>query len=232
MRNLAIIPARSGSKGLVDKNIKMLCGKPLVAYSIEAAVKSNCFDEVMVSTDSEKYASIAKEWGASVPFLRSNENSSDSASSMDMIQEVLMKYKELGKEFDTVCLLQPTSPLRVDKDIVDAYALLHDKDAESVVSVVPEQHSPLWSNVIPDDLSLDSFLRPEVKNTPRQNLPTHYRLNGAVYIMKVKEENRLAKLYSEGCYAYIMPSERSVDIDTNIDFLFAETLLKSGEGLF
>ena len=135
MSNIAIIPARSGSKGLKDKNIKELCGKPLFAYSIEAALKSSCFDEVMVSTDSEKYAEIARRYGASVPFLRSVSTSSDIASSWDMVDEVLAGYRDLGREFETFCLLQPTSPLRTAKDIIAAYKLYNDKASFSVVSV-------------------------------------------------------------------------------------------------
>ena len=133
MKNIAIIPARSGSKGLVDKNIKELQGKPLIAYSIEAALQSGFFDEVMVSTDSDVYAYIAKEWGAQVPFLRSAEMASDSAGSWDTVREVLDRYKALGKEFDTVCLLQPTSPLRTQEDIRNAYQIYQNKNAKAVI---------------------------------------------------------------------------------------------------
>ena len=108
MKNIAIIPARSGSKGLIDKNIRLMNGKPLIWYSINVAIESNCFDEVMVSTDSDRYAEIAKECGASVPFLRSTYNSSDKADFWDIVKEVLSNYKKLGKEFDIVMLLQPT----------------------------------------------------------------------------------------------------------------------------
>ena len=121
MKNLAIIPARSGSKGLVDKNIKLLDGKPLIAYSIEAALQSGVFDMVMVSTDSEKYAEIAWNYGAQVPFLRSAETSSDTASSWDAVAEVIENYRKLGTVFDTFMLLQPTSPLRTAQNIREAY---------------------------------------------------------------------------------------------------------------
>ena len=104
MKNIAIIPARSGSKGVKDKNIRDLCGKPLIAYTIEAAIKSGEFDEIMVSTDSEKYAQIAEQYGANIPFLRSEETSSDTASSWDMVEEVLNGYRDRGQEFDTFCL--------------------------------------------------------------------------------------------------------------------------------
>ena len=109
--NIAIIPARSGSKGLKDKNIKNLLGKPVMAYSIEAALKSGQFSTVMVSTDSEQYAKIALEYGAEVPFFRSKTTSSDTASSWDAVLEVLSEYEKLGQRFSTFCLLQPTSPM-------------------------------------------------------------------------------------------------------------------------
>ena len=115
MKNIAMIPARSGSKGLKDKNIRLLNGKPLLAYSIEAAIQSKLFDEIMVSTDSSYYADIAEKYGAKVPFLRSEGNSSDSASSWDTVQEILSFYRNAGEEFDSFCLLQPTSPLRMRK---------------------------------------------------------------------------------------------------------------------
>ena len=118
MTSMAIILARSGSKGLKDKNIKLMDGKPLIAYSIEAAKESGLFDVVHVSTDSQKYADIAVEYGADEPFLRSEEMSSDTADSWDAVLEVLRQYKEIGKEFDIVTLLQPTSTIRTGEDIV------------------------------------------------------------------------------------------------------------------
>lgn len=119
MRNIAIIPARSGSKGLKDKNIKLLNGVPLLAYTIKAAVESNMFNEIFVSTDSEVYAQIAREWGANVPFLRSAELSGDEVSAWDVVRDSIKRYEGLGKKFDTVALLQPTSPLRTSKDIIN-----------------------------------------------------------------------------------------------------------------
>ena len=116
MRNIAIIPARSGSKGIKDKNIRLLNGKPLLAYTIEAALKSKCFDVVMVSTDSKKYKKIAEEYEAEVPFLRSEGNSKDYSSPWEVVKEVLERFKALGEEFDTFALLQPTSPLRSAKE--------------------------------------------------------------------------------------------------------------------
>ena len=224
MKNLAIIPARSGSKGLPDKNIKLLSGKPLFAYSIEAAKESGLFEEILVSTDSAEYAQIAKEWGADVPFLRSSETSTDSASSWDAVKEAVTNYRRLGKEFDTITLLQPTSPLRMAQDIEEGYRLLEEKEARAVVSVCETDHSPLWSNTLPEDHSMAGFIRDEVKNRPRQELPSYYRINGALYILRTKVLEDIAGLYGPGCYAYVMPKERSVDIDTALDFKIAEIL--------
>ena len=126
MRSIAIIPARSGSKGLPDKNIKPLNGKPLLAYSIEAALASGMFDTVHVSTDSERYAGIARQYGADEPFLRSAETSSDTASSEDAIREVLRRYEEMGQRFDAFMLLQPTSPLRTADDIRAAFGVMEE----------------------------------------------------------------------------------------------------------
>ena len=229
MKNLAIIPARSGSKGLPDKNIKILGDKPLLAYSIKAAQESYLFDEIFVSTDSEKYAQVATEWGANVPFLRSAATSDDKASSWDVVKEVLERYKERGKTFDTVTLLQPTSPLRIAEDIVNGYALMKEKDAKTVVAVCEMDHSPLWSNTLPESLSMTGFIRDEAKNTPRQSLPTYYRINGALYITKPEVLERISEMYEDQCYAYVMPQERSVDIDTAFDFQVAQLFMKERE---
>lgn len=226
MKNIAIIPARSGSKGLKDKNIKMLNNKPLISYTIEAAIKSRLFDEVYVSTDSEKYAMIAREFGANVPFLRSQNLSSDTSSSMDVVKEALLKYKFCGKEFDTVAILQPTSPLRKKGDIINGYYLLEKKNANAIVSVSEVDHSPLWCNVLPEDNSLENFLNDELVNMPRQSLPIYYRINGALYIAKTDYIVNTNNFYKEKCFAYIMPKENSVDIDDLFDFHIAEALIK------
>ena len=225
MNNIAIIPARSGSKGLKDKNIKMLNGKPLLSYTIEAAVKSGQFEEVMVSTDSEEYAKIAKKYGASVPFLRSLDLSTDAASSWDVVEEVLEAYKSNGREFDTVCLLQPTSPLRDSNDIISAYARYEEKDAIAIVSVCEMEHSPQWSNTLNEEQELNGFIKRN-NAIQRQAIEKYYRLNGAIYIVKTEEFCNDRFLYREGCYAYIMEQTKSVDIDTELDFKIAEVYMK------
>lgn len=228
MKSIAIIPARSGSKGIKDKNIKNLCGKPLIAYTIEAAVKSNCFDEVMVSTDSEFYSTIAKRFGASVPFLRSEKNSSDTASSWDMVGEVLNKYKELGQEFDDFCLLQPTSPLRNSNDIQNAYREFYNNNAFAVVSVCEAEHSPLWCGQLPENNEFIGFVD-QANTNQRQDGGKFYRINGAIYIVDCKRFEYDKNLYKAGSFAYIMDQSRSVDIDTYIDFYLAEKLMSLNE---
>jgi CMP-N,N'-diacetyllegionaminic acid synthase len=226
-RNLAIIPARSGSKGLKDKNIKLLNNKPLIWYSINSALKSGIFDTVMVSTDSPQYANIAVDCGAEVPFLRSAITAADNSGSWDVVREVLNNYERFeNKEFDTFCLLQPTSPLRTEQDIIKAYDIFNEKNAKAVVSVCEMEHSPLWCNILGQDLSLNGFL--SKNNTlPRQSLETYYRINGAIYIASIEEFLENDNLYTENCYAYVMEQRHSVDIDTVDDFEYAEYLIRS-----
>lgn len=225
MRNLAIIPARSGSKGLKDKNIKPLNDKPLIAYTIEAAKKSKLFDEIFVSTDSQKYAKIASEWGANVPFLRNTELSSDTASSWDVVKDVIINYQKKGVNFDTIALLQPTSPLRTSEDIINGYKMMEKKKAKVIVSVCEVDHSPLWCNVLPIDNSLENFLDEDLIKMPRQKLPTYYRINGALYIAEIKYLMSTDNIYKEDCYATIMPKEHSIDIDDITDFKIAQLFI-------
>lgn len=225
MKNLAIIPARSGSKGLPDKNIRDLCGKPLMSYSIDAALKSECFDTVMLSTDSEKYAKIGREYGAEVPFLRSEAMSSDTADSWDVVGEVLEIYQDMGQEFDTFCLLQPTSPMRTAEDIRKAYDLFKSHASFGVISVCEAEHSPLWCGQLPDNCELANFLKQNHGNR-RQDVGKYYRLNGAIYIANVKMFKKDRNFYKEGSYAYIMKQERSIDIDTELDFMVADALMR------
>lgn len=223
MKNIAIIPARSGSKGLIDKNIKLLNGLPLIAYSIIAAQKANLFDEIFVSTDSLEYADIARKFGANTRFLRDEKLSNSTASSWNVIRDVLTKFEGIGKKFDTVALLQPTSPLRTEQDIINSYELLNSENASSIIGICEAEHSPLWMNTLPIDFSMDKFITEELAK-PRQQLETYYRINGAIYITKTAVIMKGDNIY-QNSFAYIMPKERSIDIDTKYDFDVAEYLM-------
>lgn len=226
--SIAIITARSGSKGLRDKNIMPLCGIPLIAYSIRAAIESHCFEKVFVSTDSPRYATIAMEYGADASFLRSEEMSSDNAGSWDVVREVLSEFEKRGFSYRRAMLLQPTSPLRTAQDIINSFQMMEEKHANSIVGVTETDHSPLWSNTLPSDLSMEHFRNEKYCDLPRQMLPKYYRVNGAIYLIKT-EELAAEKMLRRNSYAYIMPQDRSIDIDTELDFMIAEMILRKGK---
>ncbi|MFG5103988.1 acylneuraminate cytidylyltransferase family protein [Campylobacter lari] len=219
---LAIIPARSGSKRLLNKNIKLLKGKPLLAWSIEAALKSKFIHEVMVTTDSIEYANIAKYYGASVPFIRKNEFALDTTSSFDVIKDVIDFYKN---EYKYTVLLQPTSPLRNEQHIDEAVELFFSQKANSIISVCECDHSPLWCNMLPQNNSMDHFISNKIKNVRSQDLPKYYRLNGAIFIAEIFNYLKYKSFFMPNSFAYKMSIEESIDIDTELDFNFAEFLL-------
>ena len=221
---LAIIPARSGSKGLKDKNIKMMNGKPMIAYTIEAAQNSKIFEDIIISTDSEKYAEIAKKYGGSVPCLRDKKLANDNAKSSDVILDILNRVE---KKYDLFILLQPTSPLRTEKNIIEAYKMYLEKKANSVVSVCEMEHSPLWANILNEERRMDSFLKGIDVNKNRQELETYYRINGALYIANVEYFKKYQNFYYKDSYAYVMKKENSIDIDDELDFKIAEYLIKN-----
>lgn len=224
MKNLAVIPARSGSKGISDKNIKDLNGKPLMAYTIEAAQNTNIFDCIHVSTDSALYADIARRLGVDVPFLRSAALSTDAAGTMDAVRFVVNEYINLGQTFETVTILQPTSPLRTSEDIVCAFRVFREKKADSVVSVCETEYSPWLCNILPDNSSLNNFIDLN-RVGRRQEMQQYYRINGAIYIQTTELLMRHGNLYGENSYAYIMNKMKSIDIDDEFDFFLAKMLL-------
>ena len=225
---IAIIPARSGSKGLIDKNIKDLNGKPLLAYTVEAALESGIFDTVHVSTDSQVYADIATSFGADEPFLREAENAGDTSSSWDAVREVLRKYRAIGKTFDTCVLLQPTSPLRDKTDIQKAYALYLEKEASSLTSVTEVDHPIQWCFPLDDTLFMKEFAVSPYKDMRRQELKKHYRENGAIYIVESHSiEDPAFDFYTARCVAFVMDRKKSVDVDTIQDFAMAKMLMES-----
>ena len=223
---LAIIPARGGSKRLPRKNVLDLAGKPLISWTIEATLGCSFIDEVMVSTDDLEIAEVAKKYGANAPFLRPAKLASDTSTSFDAIKHAIDYYRsELGKEFDFVIMLQPTSPLRNTQNISEAIELCLQKEADAVISVCEVDHSPLWTNTLPVDHRMAGFIREDVKNKRSQDLPKNYRLNGAIYICNVARllEER-SFFISANIFAYIMSKETSVDIDDLFDFKLARCI--------
>jgi len=218
---LAVITARAGSKRLPNKNILDLAGKPLIAWTIDEAKKSKYIDELIVSTDSKKIAEISKYYGAEVPFMRPLKLAIDTADSISVLKHSIEFFKN---KFDYILLLQPTSPLRTVKDIDKAIIILNNK-TKAVVSVCETEHSPLWSNTLPEDLSMKNFIRSEVKNKRSQDLPKYYRLNGAIYIAETKYFYKNNGFLGDKTKAYIMSQQNSVDIDTELDFKFCEILI-------
>ena len=225
-RIVGIIPARGGSKGLPRKNVLPLQGKPLIAWTIEQAKASRYLDKVIVTTDDEEIASIAKTHGADVPFMRPQELASDTARAIDVIVHALNWIEAHDEAVDILVLLQPTSPFRTAEDINSAIEVLFLKKARAVISVCETEHHPYWSNVLPEDGSMDGFLKPELANRNRQELPTFYRLNGAIYAADCAYVRSQQGFFGKQTYAYVMPRERSIDIDAKIDFQFAEFLLQ------
>jgi CMP-N,N'-diacetyllegionaminic acid synthase len=225
MKHLAIITARSGSKGLPDKNIRMLNGHPLMAWSIMAARESDLYDRILLSTDSEQYARIGREYGAETPWLRNSALSGDEVSSSEVIADILIHLQQKGEPYDCFTLLQPTSPLRNAGDLQMAMQLFREKNALSVVGVTLCEHPPQWTGPLPEDLSLDGFITPEFSK-PRQQLGEYYRINGAVYIADCKNYLKTRSFFTGNSYACIMPAIRSVDIDTELDFMLAETIFQ------
>lgn len=218
---LAIIPARGGSKRLPRKNVLDLCDKPLIAWSIESALKSKYIDKIVVSSDDDEILEISKKFGSDT-IKRPDFLASDTATTFDTIKHTIDNLEK----YDYVVLLQPTSPLRDERHIDEAIELLEEKKANAVISVCEMDHSPLWSNTLDDSLSMINFLKEEVLNKRSQDLEKYYRLNGAIYICQTKkliEEKTF--ILKENIFAYMMDRKSSIDIDEEIDFRLAEILL-------
>lgn len=227
---LGLIPARGGSKGLPRKNIKPLLGKPLIAWTIEQALASKYLDRVVVSTDDKEIADISKKYGAEVPFMRPKELAEDNAKGIDVVLHAIdwLKENDKRKQYDLIMLLQSTSPLRTTEDIDKAIELLFLlKEAKAIVSVCEVDHHSLWVNTLPDDRCMKDFIKPEIMNKNRQELPKFYRLNGAIYIAYCNYLQKRKSFFGKETFAYIMPREKSIDIDDKIDFKLVEILIKT-----
>ena len=222
----ALIPARGGSKRLPRKNIKSLCGKPLIAWTIDVAKESKYIDSVVVSTDDFEIKEVAEKFGASVPFLRPENLSNDTASSFDVVKHAI-EFLNINKVNHLIVLLQPTSPLRTVEELDEALELFINKKASGVVSVSECEHSPMWSNTLPENGCLSDFIRPEVQGKRSQDLPKFFRLNGSIYIYETLALLEKAKIFfDENVYGFETSLDTAVDIDTALDFLVAETIIK------
>lgn len=221
---LAIIPARGGSKGLPGKNIKSLCGKPLIGWSIEQAQASEYIDEIFVSTDSSEIATVAERFGIKVPFLRPSELATDTSPSSAFVLHTIAYYRNKGQEFDYILLLEPTSPLRKKGDIDNCIALL-EEDSVGVVSLgeVHTEH-PFIVKTIKDN-KIRPFIEGAKKITQRQELSKAYFPYGVAYLVKVSyfEEKKL--FYSEKSKPYFIERWQNYEVDDIYDFLCIETIL-------
>ncbi|MDD5560631.1 MAG: acylneuraminate cytidylyltransferase family protein [Candidatus Omnitrophica bacterium] len=220
-RILAIIPARAGSKGLPGKNILSFCGRPLISWTISQALESKYLDKILVSTDDEKIAAISIKYRACVSFLRPKRLATSTSNMIDVILHVLSFLGKKNEDYDLVVLLQPTSPLRKTEDIDNAIELFFRKRAFSVISICRNEHHPWWSVSLGKKLRIKKFLGVANLHKNRQALPDFYRINGAVYLTKVSILKKNRTFIGRNTYAYIMPEDRSVDIDSRLDFEFA-----------
>lgn len=228
---LAVIPARGGSKGVPRKNIKRLAGKPLLAWTVETALSLDCLDRVILSTDDEEIAGIGKRYGADVPFLRPAEIAADDTTDMPVYEHALNWLEQhAGFIPDIVVWLRPTVPLRSAGDIENSLDLLIKKRPDWVRSVCEAEHHPYWMYKL-NDTRMEPFVEGiRIENyMRRQLLPPAYRLNGAVDVTWRSTILEKKILYAGVIEAHIMPVNRSIDIDTMLDFQLLEAIISQGE---
>jgi len=231
MKTLAIIPARGGSKGIPRKNITMLNDKPLISYTINAALEADAMTDIVVSTDDTEIADIARELGALVPFIRPLKLATDQSESAPVIEHTLYFMEEMrGFKYDAIIMLQPTSPLRTSQHINDSISLFDSKDCDSLVSIVSVGgNHPLRMKRLDGDKLLNYVDQGFWNMQPRQSLPPLYIRNGSIYLISRDTFIKKKQLIGENCLGYLMSDIESVNIDTRIDLLVAELLLKEAE---
>jgi len=228
MVTLCLITARGGSKGIPDKNIKPLAGKPLLAWSVEQARQSGVCDRIVISTDSPAIAEIARQYGAEAPFLRPAELATDTAPHILSVLHALTWLKENDHwEPDVVILLQPTSPLRLPEDIRGAHEQLHASGAPAVIGICEAESHPYLVKRLTPEGRLENFIDHGIAYPRRQDLPPAYRPNGAVYVNRTESLVRDQTFIPPGTHGYVMPVSRSLDIDTLWEFNLAEILLEN-----
>lgn len=223
---LAIIPARGGSKGIPNKNIIDLCGKPLIAYSILAAKASRYIDDIVVSTDSQEIEAVALEYGAAVPFLRPAELASDTAKTIDCMIYTIQKLAEQGKHYSYVVLLQPTQPIRKDGAIDQAISTLLESSEDSLVSVTRVSEHPILMRTITKEGTLKSLL-PISSTVRRQDFPDVYRVNGSIYINRIDDSFNSSTSLNDNLLPFFMETEYSIDIDSYEDLKRAEIFIQN-----
>jgi len=219
--NLAIIPARGGSKRIPRKNIKSFLGKPIIAYSIETALKSGVFDAVMVSTDDEEIAEIARSFGASVPFLRSGKSSDDYATTADVVEEVLLSYKEIGVEFELGCCIYPTAPLIKNDKLKESFDLLTRQSFDTVFPVVQYSY-PIQRAIKVDEQNKMNLFFDEYKNSRSQDLEELYHDAGQFYTFSVAKFLEKKELWTQNTGVIVLDELEVQDIDTITDWKLAE----------
>lgn len=217
---IAIITARGGSKRIPKKNIKEFCGKPIIAYSIEAALESKLFDEVMVSTDSEEIAEVAKRYGAVVPFYRSEKTSDDFATTSDVLLEVIREYEKRGSFFDKLCCIYPTAPFITGEKLIEAGNLLESGKADSVIPVTKFSYPPQRGMIIENEKL--ALVSPEYIDARSQDLPCMYHDVGQFYFVEVEALKKNRKLMAGNCMPYIVSELEVQDIDNITDWRIAE----------
>ncbi|MBR5336529.1 MAG: pseudaminic acid cytidylyltransferase [Lachnospiraceae bacterium] len=220
MKSVAIITARGGSKRIPKKNIKDFCGKPILAYSIEAAVSSGLFDEVMVSTDSDEISQVANRYGAKTPYVRSAETSNDFATTSDVLEEVVKNYQDDGIFFDVVCCIYPTAPFITADKLKSAMSLFVEKDASCVTPVVKFSFPPQRAVIVRDERIV--FNQPEHAKTRSQDLEPFYHDCGQFYILKTQDLLNYHSILPPNTYPFFMSEEEVQDIDNPSDWEMAE----------
>jgi CMP-N,N'-diacetyllegionaminic acid synthase len=227
MKTLAIVPARGGSKSIPNKNIKIVAGKPLIAWTILEALASQNVARLIVSTDSPKILRVAREYGAEVPFLRPGELAQDDTPGIaPILHAVRWLQQNEGYEPDYVLCLQPTSPFRTTKDIDSAIAMGKEKEADAVISVTPVKHHPNWMKHLDNAGKLVDYVPRGHTVTKRQDLSPLYALNGAIYLIRFQVFLQQGTFFVDNAFGYVMPPERSLDIDTPWDMYLAELIFK------
>lgn len=216
---VALIPARGGSKGIPQKNIKDLAGKPLIYYTIDAAKRSSYIDEIFVSTDDIQIAEISRSYGAKVPSLRPEELAQDTSSTVDVVLHALNTFFDFA-EYYALVLLQPTQPLRTEHDIDKSIELFFENEGKSLVSISEVNDHPLLMRYLKQDFSLNKILEKK-SNLRRQDMEKVYRVNGAIYINKISEINEFTS-FNDNVTGFLMEKSHSVDIDEMSDLALAE----------